>query len=160
MTNHPVTGFAERSQAEIDNLYERDFFAWTQEQARLLRALRPAGIDWENAAEEIESLGRSDKRTIESNLAVILLHLLKWQFQEQARKPGWMSSVAEHRRRIAKLVAESPSLRRYPAVVLGEEYELARLKAADETGLPLETFPEECPYAIGDVLDPAFVPKA
>ncbi len=128
--------------------------------AQVLRKSRPAGLDWENVSEEIESLGRNDKRSIDSNLGVVLLHLLKWQRQSDKRKPGWKSSIAEHRARIHKLIGESPSLRGYPTEVLREEYNLARLKAADETGLPEHTFPETCPFAIEQVLDEGFWPEA
>lgn len=146
-----------RSQSD---LYERDFFEWTVTQAEELRRARPKGLDWENVAEEIESLGRSDQRSIESNLNVVLLHLLKWRQQPEKRKSGWKSSIAEHRVRIRKLIDESPSLRRFPGDVLADEYALARLRAADETGLPEAEFPESCPFTIEQVLDPNFWPDA
>lgn len=142
------------------DLYDRDFFEWTVRQGQTLRNMRPAELDWENLAEEIESLGRSDKRSIENNLNVVVLHLLKWHFQPANRKGGWKSSIAEHRARIRKLTDESPSLRRYPDEVLREEYDLARVKAADETGLPESQFPENCPFTIEQVLDPSFWPDA
>jgi hypothetical protein len=125
-----------------------------------LRERRSSDIDWENVAEEIETLGRSDKRAIESNLNVILLHLLKWRYQSDQRKSGWRSSIAEHRARIRKLTDESPSLRDYPGQVLDEEYQLARTKAADETGLPEERLPLTCPFTISEALDPSFLPDA
>ncbi len=87
--NRPVVG------------YETDFYAWTQQQADQLRSLRPAGFDWANLAAEIEDLGKSQKQRIESNLVIVLLHLLKLAYQPGAAKTGWRSSVIEHRRRIA-----------------------------------------------------------
>jgi hypothetical protein len=141
-------------------LYDADFFRWTEEQGRVLRELRPSKIDWENVAEEIETLGRSDKRAIESNLNVILLHLLKWRSQVDQRKSGWRSSIAEHRVRVRKLIDESPSLRSHPAEVLEDEYRLARMKAADETGQSEGHFPRSCPFTIEQVLDPEFLPDA
>jgi hypothetical protein len=143
-----------------DPLYDADFYRWTQEQGRALRAQHGSEVDWENVAEEIEALGRSDRRSIESNLNVILLHLLKWQYQPDQRKPGWRSSIAEHRARIRKLTDESPSLREYPAQVLEEEYQLARMKAVAETELPEERFPQSCPFRIAEVLDFGFLPDA
>ena len=140
------------------SLYDTDFHRWTQEQGRLLRERHPSDIDWENVAEEIESLGRSDKRSIESNLNVLLLHLLKWRYQPEKRKAGWKSSIAEHRLRIQKLIDESPSLRNYPAEVLQDEYALARLKAADESGLTEEHFPASSPFTVSQILDPDFWP--
>jgi hypothetical protein len=140
--------------------YEADFHAWTRDQAARLRESRPNAIDWENVAEEVESLGRSDKRAIESDLTVILQHMLKWLYQPEARKPGWKSTIYAHRRRIAKTVRESPSLRRYPAEVLAEEYEAARAGASDETDLPADRFPEVCPFTIEQVIDTGFYPDA
>ena len=140
--------------------YETDFYAWTQQQAKQLRSLRPSGLDWANLAEEIEDLGKSQKQRIESNLAIVLLHLLKLAFQRGSAKAGWRSSVIEHRRRIARIVRDSPSLRRYPASVLDEEYIAAREMAADETGLALATFPEACPFTVEQALDPDFWPEA
>jgi hypothetical protein len=141
-----------------ESLYDTDFHRWAKEQGEALREQRFANIDWRNVAEEIESLGRSDKRSIESNLAVILLHLLKWHHQPQKRKAGWKSSIAEHRARIGKLLSESPSLRGYPAEVLAEEYALARTKASDETRIAEDVFSELCPFTIDQVLDSAFYP--
>ncbi len=147
-----------KKEARSAALYDTDFHRWSREQGRALRERRATDVDWENVAEEIESLGRSDKRSIESNLAVVLLHLLKWRYQSEKRKAGWKSSVAEHRLRILKLVNDSPSLQQYPGEVLAEEYGLARLKAADETGLPEDGFPQICPFTIQQVLDPDFWP--
>jgi hypothetical protein len=138
--------------------YEADFYAWTQQQAEQLRSLRPAGFDWAHLAGEIEDLGKSQKQKIESKLTIVLLHLLKLAYQPRSTKAGWRSSVIEHRRRIARIVRDSPSLRRYPASVLNEEYAAAREMAADETGLALETFPGTCPFTIEAVLDPSFWP--
>jgi hypothetical protein len=140
--------------------YEADFYAWTQQQAEQLRSLRPTGFDWAHLAEEIEDLGKSQKQKIESNLTIVLLHLLKLAYQQRSTKAGWRSSVIEHRRRIARIVRDSPSLRRYPATVLHEEYAAAREMAADETGLAFEAFPETCPFTIEEVLDYDVWPEA
>ncbi len=137
-----------------------DFYAWTQQQAEQLRLLQPERIDWQNLAEEIEDLGRSQKHKIESNLTIILLHVLKLAYRQATAKPGWKSAVIEHRRRIARILRDSPSLRRYPGAILEEEYAGAREMAADETGLPEETFPATCPFGIDAVLDSAFWPES
>ena len=140
--------------------YEADFHAWTKDQAARLRDLRPNSIDWENVAEEIESLGRSEKREIESRMGVLLVHLLKWAHQPERRKLGWRATITEQRRKLARAVEESPSLGAYPETVLADEYEVARARAADETDLPEETFPVTCPFTIEEVLDPGFWPEA
>jgi hypothetical protein len=138
--------------------YEADYHRWTKDQASALREQRLAEIDWENVAEEIESLGRSDRREIESRLAVILEHLLKWQFQPEHRSASWRASLIEQRSRIQGLLRESPSLKSYPAAVLDSEYRLARLKAAGESGLSADRLPEQNPYTIEQVLDENFLP--
>jgi hypothetical protein len=147
-----------KTESSRSPVYEVDFYRWTEEQARALRERRPVDLDWENVAEEIESLGRSDKRSIESNLNVILVHLLKWRHQREKQTASWKASLTEHRTRIRKLLDESPSLRVYPAKVLPEEYALARVKAAAETGIPEDAFPEVCPFTIDEVLDRTFLP--
>jgi hypothetical protein len=139
-------------------LYDRDFYEWTAAQASALRENRPGGIDWANLAEEIESLGKSDKRRIASNLNVLVLHLLKWCYQPSKRKADWKGSIVEHRTRIRTLIADSPSLGTYPGGILDEEYASARLKAIGQTGLPESCVPETCPFAIEDILDPGFWP--
>ncbi len=138
--------------------YETDFFGWTRDQGAAVRARALTKIDWGNVAEEIESLGRSDKREIENRLKVLVVHLLKYRYQPEQWKPGWNATITEQRRRILKLVKESPSLRSHPGEVVSEEYEYARNDAAGETGLAEETFPENCPFTIDEILDLNFLP--
>jgi hypothetical protein len=138
--------------------YESDFFAWTEEQGRLLRARKAAGLDWDNLAEEIETLGRSERSEIRSRLVVLLHHLLKWQFQPGKRKQGWRASIIEARDQLDEQLTTSPSLHSYPATVLAKQYKVARLRAADETGLPLDSFPVECPYSMAEILGEDFYP--
>ena len=116
--------------------YDADFYAWTVEQARLLRAGELSAIDAANIAEEIESMGRSDRRELESRLTVLLTHLLKWQMQPDQRSRSWSATMREQRRQIEKLLRESPSLRPFVANVLAQAYGDACEDAADETGLP------------------------
>lgn len=138
--------------------YEADYARWCAEQGALLREGHLSSLDRENLAEEIESLGRSDKREIESRLKVLLVHLLKLKFQSEQAKAGWKSTVREQRRRIRTVIKESPSLKAYPMSVLGDEYEYARSDAAEETGLALAFFPETCPFSMDQVLDLSFYP--
>ena len=138
--------------------YEQDYARWCAEQGALLREGRFGALDRENLAEEIESLGRSDRREIESRLKPLLVHLLKWRFQPQGRSASWRTTIDEQRWRIAKILKESPSLKGYPQEVLAEEYGFARWAAMEETGLPEETFPQTCPFAIDQVLATSFLP--
>jgi hypothetical protein len=138
------------------DLYDTDSAAWAEQQADALRRRAANEIDWENVAEEIESLARSDRREIRSRLVVICEHLLKWSYQPDHRSGSWRGSVVEARDQIANLIQESPSLGDYPAVVLLQAYRPAQRKAEAETGLL--GLPETCPWTIEQVLDHAFWP--
>jgi hypothetical protein len=138
--------------------YETDYAQWCAEQGALLRSGRVDAVDRENLAEEIESLGRSDKREIRSRLKELLLHLLKWHFQPGKRKGGWRASIVEQRDELKQLLEESPSLRDLPSLALARSYRVARAKAADETGLAEAKFPDDCPYSVDDILDDDFFP--
>ena len=149
---------AEPARKRADALYEEDFFAWSAEQGRLLKARGSVGLDWDNLAEEIESLGRSERSEIRSRLRVILVHLLKWQFQPDRRKAGWAATLLEQRDGLSEAIEESPSLRSYPETVLARQYRIARAKAAAETGIPLDRFPARNPYSVEQILDEDFLP--
>lgn len=142
--------------------YDTDFYAWTQAQAEALRTKDWPALDVDNLAEEIDSLGRSDRHAIRHQLERLLRHLLKWAYQVTER-PGrgksWRTSIRQARRAIADLIEESPSLQAYPAEQWARAYRRARQDAADETGLPLATFPETCPWALAQVLDEDFWPE-
>ena len=140
--------------------HDEDFALWSAEQAALLRAGQQDGLDRENLAEEIESLGRSERKEIRKRLRVLLAHLLKWQHQPAKQKGGWASTILVQRRELQRTLAENPSLRAHPSEILDEAYEIARLKAFDETGLPEATFPATCPFTIDEILDPDFLPDA
>ncbi len=139
--------------------YEEDFAAWSAEQAALIRAGRWAELDVENVAEEIESLGRSDRRALASHMQNVILHLLKWQVQPGLRGSSWLQSIDNGRDRLELLVRESPSLRRDLPEFCAYAYPKARRDAARETGLPVKTFPEECPYSAEQILDFDFLPE-
>jgi hypothetical protein len=139
--------------------YDEDFFAWTQEQARLLREGDVAGIDLENLAEEIESVGKSDRREIRNRLVVLLAHLFKWQFRPTGRSNNWSGTVREQRRRISLVIEDSPNLRTVVAENLDDAYGKARLDAADETALALTLFPETSPYTPEQILSEDFLPE-
>jgi hypothetical protein len=139
--------------------YDTDFYAWTQAQASALRAKEWKTLDLENLAEEIESLGRSERYAIESHLQNLLTHLLKWRY-DPATEPrrGWRITIRNARREIAKRAVGS--LRDYPGQYLATANRHAREDAADETDLPQATFPEECPWTIEQVLAENFWPDA
>lgn len=140
--------------------YEDDLFAWTQEQAALLRARQIEGLDWDNLAEEIESMGRRDRRELKSRLRVILLYLLKWQAQPDQRGTSWRKTLRAQRVEIRDLLQQSPSLRREVQGLMREADADAVKDAIDETSLRAEIFPNACPYAAEDVLDEDYLPAA
>ena len=140
--------------------YDEDLYAWSLEQAALLRARRVEGLDWEHLAEEIESMGGRDRRELKNRLRVILLHLLKWQGQPAKRGASWRKSLRTQRRHVRDLLKESPSLRRQVPQLMHEAYADAIKDAVDETGLPADRFPADCPYGPDDVLAEAYLPDA
>ena len=140
--------------------YEEDLYAWTQEQAAILRARQTEGLDWDNLAEEIEMAGGSDRRELESRLCVIVLHLLKWQAQPELRGASWRKTLRTQRREIRKLLRQSPGLRRHVPSMMLDAYRDAVKDAVDETGLPSDRFPADRPYATEDVLAEDYLPDA
>jgi hypothetical protein len=143
---------------EENRLYDTDYLKWIESTVENLRLQNYSNIDWENLIEEIEDMGRSERRSLESNLIVVLTHLLKWQYQPEFRSGSWKGSLVEHRRRIRKAIDESPSLKPYLEEVFAECYSDAVEQASAETELPMETFPQACPYSAAEVLDSSFLP--
>ncbi|MCL1469189.1 DUF29 domain-containing protein [Argonema antarcticum] len=140
------------------SLYETDYVRWVEITAEQLRNQNYASVDWTNLIEEIEDMSRSGRKSLKNNLVVLLLHLLKWQYQPEYRSGSWRGSIREHRRRINDDLKDSPSLIPYLQEVFAECYANARLQAADETSLSLENFPLDCPYARELAIDPDFLP--
>ncbi len=145
-------------QLDSQSLYNTDFVRWVETTVEQLRAQDYANVDWDNLIEEIADMSKRERKSLKNNLVVVLLHLLKWHYQPQQRSGSWRGSIREHRRRIADDLKDSPSLNSYFQAVLAECYASARAQAADETELPLETFPFDCPYTPSQVLDPEFLP--
>ena len=131
--------------------YETDFYLWTQQQAALLRQGLLSAVDVENLAEEVESMGKKDRRSIGSHLRNILLHLLKWRYQPERRGNSWIESIGNARDEVEDILADSPSLAPQLDALTAAEYPRARRKAAKETGLPLATFPESCPFTVEEI---------
>lgn len=140
-------------------LYEDDFYAWTIEQARLLRTGDVSVIDMDNIAEEIEDMGRSIRHELKSRLRILLMHLLKWCYQKRARSRSWSSTILTQRQEIEDLLVESPSLRPRLGQMLLEAYGHARQLAAIETGLSISRFPQDCPFTPEQVLAREFLPE-
>jgi hypothetical protein len=139
-------------------LYDADYNLWLSEQVGALQQGELDRLDSQNLIEELTDLGKRERRALESYLEVILLHLLKWQFQPQRRSRSWDVSIANARLSIQKLFRDSPSLNYYVATLIENAYPTARLLAHKETGLPISTFPAEPAYREAEILDLEFLP--
>nr|VFK36605.1 MAG: protein of unknown function DUF29 [Candidatus Kentron sp. SD]VFK39585.1 MAG: protein of unknown function DUF29 [Candidatus Kentron sp. SD]VFK78084.1 MAG: protein of unknown function DUF29 [Candidatus Kentron sp. SD] len=128
--------------------YEKDFHGWLVCNAQLLKSARLDEIDTINLAEELDSMGKKQRHELMSRLKIVLLHLLKWKFQARYRSGSWNVMLLEQRQQLAELLEESPSLRGDIQSKFNKAYSMARKLAAAETGLPLESFPERCPYPL------------
>jgi hypothetical protein len=146
-------------EANRESLYKTDYLKWIQTTVEKLRLQDYSSIDWENLIEEIEDMGRSERKSLKSNLIVVLTHLLKWQYQPDFRSGSWKGSIVEHRRRIREALKDSPSLKPYLEEVFAQCYWDAVEQASAETELPIETFPQESPYTSAQVLDSSFLPE-
>lgn len=143
----------------VGSSYQTDLCAWTEEQARLLRERRFDELDVANLIDEVLSVGGSERQQIESRLDILIGHLLKWMYQPGNRTSHWVGTILEQRKRIARVIKGSPSLKSYPAVVFEECYLAGRLLAARETGIDLTVFPEEPPFSLEQVLDVDYMPR-
>jgi hypothetical protein len=141
-------------------LYDQDFYAWANEQAGLLRAGRLSEADIEQIADEIESMGKTEKRELASRLTVLLLHLLKWQYQPSRAGASWQATIRVQRRDLAVHMTDNPSLKSVLAQAIDQAYGNAVIEAGADTGLPETTFPLSCPWSYEQIMDPGFWPEA
>ena len=132
--------------------YETDFYLWTQQQADLLRQGALSTLDTIHLIDELDDMGASNRRALGSYLELVLLHLLKWQFQPNKRSSSWIESINKGRNAVERLLEESPSLVPQLPTKVVNEYPRARRGAAKETGLPLTTFPEQCPFTLEQII--------
>jgi hypothetical protein len=148
------------------DLYEQDFFQWTQTTAALIHQGKWHAVDIECVAEELESLGKRDRRELASRLQVLVMHLLKWHYQPEGRVQdhSWRSTIRTQRLELRLLLQDSPSLRPQVAAFAADVYPAVRADACDETELPETTFPQECPWTTAQLLAddcwPAGTPQA
>jgi Domain of unknown function DUF29 len=138
--------------------YDTDFYAWANEQAALLRAGRLAEADVENIAEEIESMGRSERRELVSRLTVLLLCLLKWRYQPGLRGRSWTLTIEQQRMEVGDHLSDNPSLKSQLGDVIAKAYGYARIEAERETRLKSSVFPLACPFTFDDAMNPDFWP--
>ena len=140
------------------DLYEQDFCLWIEQAVNLLAENRLTELDRENLIEEIKDMGNSQKNALESNLEIVLMHLLKYKYQPEKRSNSWLSTLFEHRRRLQKAFKTSPSLKRYFLEEFIDCYEAARESASLETGLDINLFPSESIFTHDQVFDKSYFP--
>jgi len=140
-------------------LYDTDFNLWIEQTVNQLKNGDLQDLDRKNLIDEIESMGRSDKREISNRLEVLIMHLLKWQYQSEKQTNSWFSTINEQRRAIRLILKDSPSLKPYLRDNLEECYQEARNDASRETSLPKNTFPLDCPFSPEQVLDADYFPE-
>ncbi|CRY24988.1 TPA: DUF29 domain-containing protein [Yersinia enterocolitica] len=143
----------------MTNRYDTDFYGWTKDQADLLRSGSLSQLDTQNLLEEIESMGNSQRSELESRLEVLFLHLLKWAFQPSHRGRSWQLTIAEQRRKVARRLSKSPSLKRELDEMTTDAYGDAILSAARETGMDEKAFPKSCPWTFNQIMDSDFYPE-
>ncbi len=142
-----------------ESLYETNFYQWTRQQVQFIRSEKFSEIDKDNIIEEIEDMGKSLIRALESRLEVLLMHLLKWQYQPFHRSKSWRITIVEQRLALAKLIRKNPSLKsKIPNIIL-ESYTDAIIRASVETELPKSTFPKDCPYRFEETMNEDFWPN-
>ncbi|XOF33825.1 MAG: DUF29 domain-containing protein [Candidatus Electrothrix sp. YB6] len=139
--------------------YEKDFYSWAMQNAALLRERRLQEIDTENIAEELEAMGKKERRELISRLSVLIAHLLKWPYQAVRRSRSWKNTVSTQRIDINELFEDSPSLRHGLGETIKKAYKKAVLKAEDETGIAKEQFPGNCPFSAEEILNEDFFPQ-
>ncbi len=141
----------------IQKEYENDFYAWTIHNAKLLRAGKVAEVDIEHIAEEIECMGKSEKRELMSRLAVLMAHLLKWKFQPVRRSNSWKLTIKNQRMELKDLLEDSPSLKKELEDKFNHAYEKAVLIAAEQTGFDESEFPKQPPFTLQDCFKSSYL---
>lgn len=138
--------------------YEQDFYGWTQEQAALLRAGQLSALDITNLIEEIETMGRSEKRELQSRIIVLLVHLLKWRHQPERRGRSWTLTIDSQRLHLDDVIKDNPGLKPQLFDILSNAYRLARADAAKETQFDKNVFALECPWTLDQIRQDGFYP--
>ena len=140
------------------SLYDRDFYAWSQEMAERLRQRNAAALDWDNLAEEIQALARSDHRQLFNRTEVLLIHLLKWSTRTGSRPKSWKNTIDEQRSRLEVLLQDNPSLAQLAPEAVAERYTRAAARAAEQCGLPADALAGRSPFTPDQVLDYNYLP--
>ncbi len=154
MKTYPLNNQLYPHIANTSSLYEQDYYLWLQQTTLLLRNGELSNLDIANLIEELEDMGKKEKRSVYSNLKILLFHLLKYKYQPEKRSPSWKYTIEKHRQRIREVFEDSPSLQNYceEIFVARKCYNDAKRLAVNETELPENTFPSQCPFSLEEVL--------
>ncbi|MBD2181442.1 DUF29 domain-containing protein [Planktothrix sp. FACHB-1355] len=144
--------------SNVSNLYDRDFYLWIEETARLLREGKFSELDTENLIDEIESLGRWKKRELDESLLAVMQHLLKYQYFPKQRLDEWRATITEHRIRLEQILASSPSLSSLLLEEFAQTYQDAKKIVEMEMELTSDTLPSESPFTPAQTLDENLFP--
>jgi len=140
------------------SLYETDFYGWTLQQAEALRSRDMSELDFENLLEEMEAMGRSEKRGLKNRLVILLMHLLKWQYQPERQGKSWELTIRNQREEVLELLEENPSLKPRIDSVLESAWKKALRETEKETKIVRSTFPSQCPWSFDQIMDDDFWP--
>lgn len=144
---------------KIQQEYDQDFYAWTLHNAELLRQGKLSEVDVEHIAEEIESMGKSEKRELLSRLIVLMAHLLKWKMQPARRSKSWQLTIKNQRADLLDLLEESPSLKRQIEEKFSSAYKRAINVAAEQTDIDETAFPKKAPFTLKNCLTEDYLPE-
>ncbi len=136
---------------DLKLLYEQDETAWLEQSVRLIREGHLADLDYENLSEFLEAMAKRDRREVESRLAVILAHVLKWTYQPENRSRGWLATIEAQRHELT-LLLRSGTLRNHAEAELESAYRAGVRQAAAQTGIEANAFPPQCPYSVQELL--------
>ncbi|GAL92832.1 MULTISPECIES: DUF29 domain-containing protein [Microcystis] len=144
---------------QLSQLYETDFNLWLEQTVNHLKKGNLQALDLDNLIEEISDMGRNNRREVFGRLKVLLMHLLKWQYQPEKRTNSWINTIDEQREQLELIFRDSPSLKPYLADIFAECYQKAVRGTVNETNLPKETFPVDCPFTQEQVLNWDYFPE-
>ena len=145
---------------KLNAIYQKDFYSWIIQNVELIRQGKLSDIDTDNLIEELESMGKSEKRELISRLIVLIAHLLKWTYQAEKRSYSWECTIEEQRNKVLEVLEDSPSLKHSLEERLTIAYQRAIVMAAKETGIQKKYFPIHCPFSLNQIMDNTFYPDA
>jgi len=141
------------------SVYNVDFYGWIRQQSDLIRANNVSALDVDNLLEELETMGRAEKRSLKSRLVILLAHLLTWQYQPDYRSKSWTLTIKNQRLDIREILEDSPSLKSLLDATIARAWQKALLMAEDETELDAPRFPAQCPWRFEQFMADDFWPE-